>query len=762
MVFEMPKKSPKFLSLHWIHWIIILVSIALTLFVWQFSIYQTNQLSHSKFNREANQVVSLIEERMVKYVDALHGAVAFMVTVDYQVDPEAWKTYASNLQLEKKYPGINGIGIIYTVQRSALQKFLLKERKKGNDLNIYPAHSGDLLLPISYIEPLSINRKALGLDVAHEANRLHGAISAGETGQPTITGPITLVQDQKKTPGFLLYVPLYDTKEGRKLTGYVYAPFIVTKLMDGVLSKESRYVSVNITDQGEDIFKEAGAQLKHVPKSYDITKNIPMYGRFWSINIQPTAEFMKLLKSELPSYILVAGGVIDFTLILLFLTLARSRKRAIKYAQHLTKELKVQANQDYLTALPNRLAFMDQLNSSFSDDKAKNVSIFYLDLDDFKNINDTMGHNIGDELLTQFGQRLNHIAMEGDIRGIMVARLGGDEFALVINYDGIENHDEVLASEIVQMMDKKFNITSRGLTVKFSIGIANSNTLNYRQVRKSDRAKSLLRYADIAMYEAKSKGKNQFAIFDLTLLEKTERKQLIEVHIYESIESDRLKMVYQPICSSKDLSQKGCEALIRWTHPTLGMVSPMEFIPIAEKTGFIIELGYFIFETVFKQIKQWNRSLGSNDYDMVSINCSTVQLEDPSFYDRLVELVVKYGIDSKKIILEITETAIMENIDDNILILEKLRDYGFSLAIDDFGTGYSSLNYLEKLPVSYLKIDRSFTARIDENETDMIASIIDISHARDIKVIAEGVETESQLKYLVSQDCDYLQGFYFH
>lgn len=753
-----------FLSIQWVHWLVVILSILFTIFVWRYTDQKTNQLNIKKFQREAAQTVQLIQGRMSKYVDALYGGVAYLSAEQNEVSHHEWRHFADTLMLEKKYPGINGIGVIYIVKPNGKLKFLGAQKASGNDFSIYPKHNRDVLLPITYIEPIEANRKALGLDVAHEQNRYDAAMLSAKTGKPAVTGPIVLVQDKKKTPGFLLYIPLYQEDVSdvvlipKKLIGFVYAPFIMKKLMDGALSEESRYLNVKISD-GNDILFADQKKVSTFP-GYELVKNVNMYGRNWTFEVTPTDRFSQSIDGSLPHYILIAGVIINIALILIFFILGRSHQRAVEYAKTLTKDLSQLANHDYLTSLPNRMSFVGQLMAHVERGNAMELGVLYLDVDDFKKINDGLGHSVGDILLVQVGLRLQELLNEKLPGKGIVARFGGDEFSMLLCSQHIEKDCIMIAKAIMQSNEEAYIVQGHTFHVQMSIGMAFAHYFSELESDGENLSSHLLKNSDIAMYEAKNKGKNQYQIFDEVLLAKTQRQNILELDVQNAIELNQFFMEYQPIYSGETLEVYGYEALLRWRHPIYGLISPMEFIPTCEKTGYIVKLGYHILESVFKQIKALRDEQNEGADKIFTINCSPIQFEDRDFLRNLKKLIRKYDINVSQIVLEVTETAVMKDIKETIKILRKIKSKGINIAIDDFGTGYSSLNYLELLPVKYIKIDKLFVDRISKEGNEMVCNIIQISHSCGMKLIAEGVEVKLQQDYLIQHKCDYLQGYY--
>lgn len=345
--FEKENKEIKKVGyLHWFHWLVIFLSILLTIGAWYFTRQQVADKIENHFNRESERIVDLTTERMQKYEDALWAGVAAIHSQSTGIDYKEWERFADTLQLDTKYPGINGIGVIYYIPPERIDSFLANEQKERPYFKIYPAHDKNEYWPITFIEPLRINAKALGLDMAHEANRYTAALKARDSGTAQITGPITLVQDEKKTPGFLFYSPFYlpnkhDTLEESKknFAGMVYAPFIMYKLMKGVLEKEKRQVRIKITDQNETIYNE----LIEGEEDFDFEPllkkelSYSMYGREWKFDIWSTKTFRTTSFNAQPLIILAGGVTINFLLIFMFTLMARSNRRSLLFSQRIKK-----------------------------------------------------------------------------------------------------------------------------------------------------------------------------------------------------------------------------------------------------------------------------------------------------------------------------------------------------------------------------------------------------------------------------------------
>lgn len=342
--------------LHWFHWAVVVASLVLTFGVWQYSRHQLAAKVEGQFDRQATQVVNLVRERLERYEDALWAGVALIESHNDKISMADWRAFSDGLRIGERYPGINGIGVIYKVQPEDLPDFLARVHKEQPNFEVYPKHQNSPLLPITYVEPQAANLKAIGLDVAHESNRFMAALNARDTGMAQVTGPIVLVQDAAKTPGFLFQVPFYEaTDAGQNFVGLVYAPFIVKNLMDGILSQSARQVGVRISDNGEGLYdeQELSAAGTAVATSHRKDWVQPVYGRNWTFTVWSTPSFDKANSSAQPSLILAGGLLLDTFLFLLFFMLARANQRALKFAGHMKQRYTENAHR--LQSTVNRL-----------------------------------------------------------------------------------------------------------------------------------------------------------------------------------------------------------------------------------------------------------------------------------------------------------------------------------------------------------------------------------------------------------------------
>lgn len=421
------------------------------------------------------------------------------------------------------------------------------------------------------------------------------------------------------------------------------------------------------------------------------------------------------------------------------------RKKANDKLEQLAKE-------DSLTRLANRAMFEESLDRavSLSQRRGSSFAVMLLDLDRFKEINDTLGHNVGDMLLVLIAERLKKVTRAEDV----IARLGGDEFALLL--EGITTQDVAgsIARKILDALSKPTPIDGKNLNISTSIGIAMCPENGRSPI-------TLMQNADMALYLAKDKGRNNYQFFTDELQQRLHHELTLEQELRVAIKKEQFCLHYQPQVSLSEGHVIGFEALVRWNHPDKGLLSPDAFIPIAEKTGLIVEIGDWVLRAACAQLKVW-RDMGFQDLQM-AINISPKQLRGKHFFDEIIEVMEQNRLDIDSIELELTEAMFTDTSERNLSFFRKIRDQGIRIAIDDFGTGYSSLGYLKHFPVDRLKIDRSFVSGDNTGleERNITQSIITLGHGLGMKVIAEGIETLEQAELLKNQSCDEGQGYYF-
>jgi len=410
------------------------------------------------------------------------------------------------------------------------------------------------------------------------------------------------------------------------------------------------------------------------------------------------------------------------------------------------------AHHDNLTNLPNRMLFSDRLMQAVALARRNKtmLAVMLLDLDRFKEVNDTLGHRLGDQLLVEVSRRLKYVVREADT----ISRLGGDEFAVILSdISDIEGAAQV-AQHFMHAVSEPFEIQGHEIFITTSIGIT-------IYPADSDDIETLLKNADTAMYYAKSRGKNNFQFFTNEINRRIIEKLFIASKLRHALEHKEFQLYFQPQIEVETGCIVGMEALLRWVNPELGDMPPSKFIPIAEDTGLIISIGEWVIQKACRQAKAWQEE-GVPILNL-SINLSARQFHKQTIVETISRILQETGFDPQHLELEITESVIMQDVDENIRTLRRLKDLGLRLSIDDFGTGYSSLNYLKRFPIDVLKIDRSFVMDITSNSdnSSVVSAIIALAHSLNLKVIAEGVETAEQFAFLKERGCNEVQGYYF-
>lgn len=446
----------------------------------------------------------------------------------------------------------------------------------------------------------------------------------------------------------------------------------------------------------------------------------------------------------------MADGSIGLSILKIFAARAAAELERLKAE----RQLSYYALYDHLTDLPNRNLLTNHLNRAlerYRRDHNRKFAVFFLDLDRFKYVNDSLGHESGDLLIIGIAQRLKACLRASDI----LARFGGDEFVILL--EDVPNLLDAskVAERIQQSLKSPFHLGIHEVFTNVSIGIAFSEpSLNSSE--------DLLRNADIAMYKAKTSGKGKYELFNESLHTQVLNRLQLETDFNHSLDRKEFRVHYQPIVSLVDRQVVGFEALLRWQHPQRGCVAPGEFIALAEETGMIIRLGWWVLQEACCQLKEWQLLL-NNPYLTIAVNISQKQLSHPHLIDSLIQILQATGLEAHNLQLEITESLLMQDFLITMETLKQLKNLGFGLHLDDFGTGYSSLSYLHRLPIDVLKIDRSFVQAIDSegNNSEIVEAILMMARSLGLKVIAEGIETQPQLAKLETLQCVYGQGYLF-
>jgi diguanylate cyclase (GGDEF)-like protein len=443
---------------------------------------------------------------------------------------------------------------------------------------------------------------------------------------------------------------------------------------------------------------------------------------------------------------------LEFSLVRMCGSFESERRKTDEELARREEELSFLATHDPLTGLPNRTLILDRVEQMLARSARSQtpVAALFIDLDNFKSINDTLGHGTGDELLQAVAARLNGVIRDADALG----RLGGDEFVIVSEALTLQVGPELIAERLLEALEQPFLLGAEKETrvsVTASIGIA---------VGAHTSAEELLREADIAMYRAKWDGKHGYAVFEDGMQHTMQHRMELEMDLREALEKGEFFLAYQPTINLSDMSPTGVEALIRWKHPVRGVVQPDDFIPLLEETGMIVDVGKWVLQEACRQCAVWREA----GYPIgMAVNVSGRQLDTDQLIDDIEGALSDSGLDPGALTIEITETTLMRNAEETARRLTQIKTLGVRIAIDDFGTGYSSLAHLQRFPVDALKIDRSFISQLQDNKEGetLIHTLVQLGKALSLETVAEGIEDQQELSLLQDEDCDNGQGFLF-
>src|SRR5690554_4658132 len=567
---------------------------------------------------------------------------------------------------------------------------------------------------------------------------------------------------QHHTSDMLMLVPHLTTEP----SGYYVAELNTNQLLHATLASylsEGSQFRISNKDTNEVIFDFSG-DLRFY-NTWCVSSVIKSFDQELRFDLWPSAERLNQLRSNLPLFFVLSGlfatGLLTFVLYILAISRVRAQELAdtnldlyveIDERERVEKRMAYLASHDGLTGLANRHALIAHLERTMKQCNSNNklAGALLIDLDNFKDVNDALGHTLGDELLKAVASRLSELQPESGI----LARLGGDEFAMtVVNIASVEELEE-LAQQVLDSLKKHFTLEDYELFISASIGIAISQS-------DSDEADDIMRNADTALYRAKELGRSIFHVYSNVLhKELTERIELVK-RLRAAVDNEQLTVFYQPKVDMSSRRIVGLEALVRWIDSDGTIIGPDTFIPLAEDTGLIIPISNFVLKAACAQLKRWH-DLGFTELQL-SVNLSGKQLQSNDLMDLILEIIEETGIPSHLLELELTEQVFIENIKSHTNFMHAVREQGMTLAIDDFGVGYSSLSYLKHFPVNVLKIDRSFVQDLpdDKDDATITQTIINLANSLDIGLVAEGVETEEQVDFLIERGCMIGQGFLF-
>ncbi len=702
------------------------------------------------FDLSSAQVASTLQLAIEQQNDLLVNAGAYIAgnPTGSQSELTGW---ANSVQLLTRYPQVHSLVVIAYVPLADLPAFTAQvtapgETAAGTEFQVVPPGSRPFYCLATGGLSRETRTRPLGVDFCADpgGNALLAARDSGVGSYEPITA--------EGITGLGIESPIYSggtvpgTVELRRAAflGWVGILSDPSMLMDRALQgNPGMAVSMRYHLDGSDVTFSAG----HAPLG--ARSRVADLATGWTVSTAGATVSSSVFDVPGALQLMIAGLTLSVLLGAFVWVLGTGRQRARRLVEKRTGQLRHQALHDALTGLPNRVLLGDRLTQLLARARRDGTAaaVLFLDLDDFKNVNDTLGHQAGDRLLIAVAARLASTLREVDT----IARMGGDEFVVLIDGASVHASPELVAQRLLDVMGQPFDLGAPllPLTVNLSIGIATGDKAS---------ADELLRDADTALYQAKGAGKNRYATFDPQMQSVLSRHTELEFDLRSALTEHQYHLVYQPIYNLTDLSMVAVEALLRWDHPTMGVLMPEEFIPILEQSGQIHDVGRWVLQEACAQAATW-RSRG-DDLD-ISVNVSARQLDQDSLIDDIAQALQTSGLPADALIIEVTETALMHNVDDTAQRLRAVKTLGVRIAVDDFGTGYSSLAYLRKFPVDSLKIDRMFTNAITTSPESkaLIGTLVQLGKDLGLSTLAEGVETVDEMDVLRAANVDQGQGF---
>lgn len=729
---------------------------------------------------------SEIARRVTVYRYGLMGTRSVFVASE-QVNRQEFRNIVESLELPSEFPAATAMGYIDRVPTDEIGPYLKAARKDDSpDFEVRMladevTHDDQFI--IKYIEPASENLETIGLDIGQESRHRAAAENAMRTGDVAFTAPITLVQPTGNGPGFLILLPHYtpdmplETVAQREaaLRGWVYMSILAERMFAGARELVDGELGFKVFDSNElaldRVLYDQGGRLSEV-RHEDVRSAfeharfhafvpVEIGGREWVVAMSTTPNFKSVSTTGI--WVVGIGGCLLAALLAQLLhSQTSSLDKAQQIARDMTADLRRAALTDRLTGLPNRSSILEKVQEAIHRAervKGYHYAVLFLDFDRFKIINDSLGHNAGDELLVKISQRLTEALRPHDAAGLgkdhsTAARLGGDEFIVLL--DGLARPADaaLVADRLLEVLADCYLLGTREVRSTASIGVVLGHP-DYHE------AGQIIRDADTAMYEAKAAGRGQYKIFDAAMRVRAKDRLEIENDLHLALHQRQFFLMYQPILSLETGQIESCEALVRWQHPQRGMIGPDQFIPIAEETGLIVPMGEWVLDEAVRQFARWRADQQLPAASCISVNLSRKQLVLPNLFSTVTQTLRKHGVPTRCLHLEVTESHIMQDRAAATANLQRLRRVGIRIDIDDFGTGYSSLSCLHEFPIDVLKIDRAFVGNL-ETDRDLITvlgTVTELARNLGVKVVAEGIETTEQLELLRSLHCEYAQGY---
>ena len=691
-------------------------------------------LRHGLIRQDSNQIQANLENEA--------SAMASVLEREFRILAQATRRMAQRMQASPDIPE--------DIWRQDARNYL-------RDMDIFQAIEWvDRDYIIRWLEPATGNPDMVGYNVAFSDARRKALAAAQSSGTVDISGVINLHQGGK---GLVIYAPIGS---GAANNGFIASVFRMEKLLQQLLNRRVLGAfRMEILDHGKLSYELNSSEPADPGFRYTLAVDLPVLD--WALALTPSASWVQNQRSHWPEMtftsVLLMGLLTSLTILLAQQILKRNQallRARYELDQEISQRELVQKNlvhletTDTLTGLANRRFFMEDLSHTLSiaDRQMRQVALIMLDLDRFQTLNDSLGHQFGDEILVKVAGRLNQLSNEQ----VLVAYSGGDEFMLC--QQKVDDIDDVihLLGEIKQCFAEPFEIHNEAVNVTATSGVA-----VYPQSGLD--ADTLMRNADVALYRAKEQGRNTYQFYTEGMQEREVRRLELDMDLSKALANNEFVLYYQPQMELDTGEIHSVEALIRWNHPHRGLLSPIEFIPLAEDSGRISDIGKWVVGAACRQLAQWKgTALG---HLRIAVNLSGRELDEETLVDHIQESLGREGLPANLLEVELTEEIFIQNIEHNLNQLSRLHDLGVSLAIDDFGVGYSSLGYLRDFPVDLLKIDRSFITHVTEQHDNAVITraVINLAHNLGLEVVAEGVETEDQLAFLKQFDCNMIQGY---
>lgn len=711
------------------------------------------------FNAAVESIKPLFSHRLDRYVDVLQGVRALFDASD-EVTRAEFQNYVDSIELTRRFPGLEAIAFSRRLTQSEVserrdQMLALSTNACGYPSTDTASRRGDNgYYIIDYVEPRPHHAALSGADALAEHACTRALQRAIASGRPASTERVVFAREGREVPGFMVLVPVEarGAAEQRLVAGVIIGYFLAPEVFGGILGQQAHpptdyqltaYAGPSTSPRLE--LYASGEDAPGYRSRFSALIPLEFAGREWRLSLRTLPRFHDPLNSRIHWLILGGGSVLAVALFTA--TRARARYDAERRRQAATMEH--QSTHDPVTGSANRYLLERVLTSRLTESRgtADRLTLYYLDLDGFKEINNTLGHDVGDRLLTQIDRRLRHTIDREDL----LARMGGDEFAVLSagppnQYAAIDR-----AKRFLTAVREPLQVESISLRLDASIGIAVAPT-------HAENPSLLLRRAEIAMYKAK-RDKSGYALYSPDQDPHSPQRLALLGGLRHAMESGQFLLLYQPKFDLRTCRPVGVEALLRWNHPERGQLSPEEFIPLAEQTAFIQPLTAWVIDNAARQARTW-RDQGFRV--PVAVNISAHNLIDAHLPRHIANVLDAQRLPAELLELEITESALIADPDRAYAVLGRLHAYGLPIIIDDFGTGYSSLAYLRRLSASALKVDASFVRDMadDEDDATIVASTVQLAHNLSLRVIAEGVESEAIVQRLREIGCDQGQGFH--